>query len=47
MKPYFEKTLCIVAQKIRCTLFFWFYLMNYLTSILTFASDTIKRNLEE
>ena len=41
MKPYFEKTLCIVAQEISCTLFFWFYLTNYLTSILTFAGNKL------
>ena len=30
---YFEKTLCNVAQDIRFTLLFSFYLTNYLTSV--------------
>ena len=37
MIPYFKKTLCSVAQEIRCTLFFLFYLKNYLTSMFTEA----------
>ena len=36
MIPYFqEKPLCSVAQEIRYTLFFLFYLKNYLMSMFT------------